>query len=298
MKSRWQLTQVLVLAFISGLFLVSCQKEHSQNGSDEQQQTEASRVSSESDGEAEMVFSGLFDDAMGVNTDVGLGNTGIFGRTLACPDITVTHSNPNPLLYFPARVVIDFGPVGCEKNGHWRKGKIIIEYSDRLVYPNALAVTTFDGFYFDSIKVEGTYKIKNTSSSNTQPLSRQFTIDAIDVKLTRPNADYTIWNSHKILTQLEGLATSTHQDDVFKIEGSASGKLRRGNLIVLWESAILEPLIKRFNCRWIMKGKIKTIRRNLATNSPWIAVLDFGSGGCDRLATITINGITHQITLP
>lgn len=297
MKSRLHLTNLFILALFSGLFLVSCQKEQSQNGTDEQQQTEASRVSSESDGEAELVFSGLFDDAMGVNADVGLGSTGIFGRTLACPDITITHSNSTS--YFPARVVIDFGPVGCEKNGHWRKGKIIIEYTDRLVNTNALAVTTFDGFYFDSAKVEGMYKIKNTSPGpNTTPLVRQYTIDAIDVKLTRPNGDYTLWNSHKVLTQVEGLITPTHQDDVFKIEGSASGKVRKGNLIVLWESTIREPLVKRFNCRWIMKGKIRTIRRNLASNSPWIADLDFGLGACDRLATITINGIIHQITLP
>lgn len=296
MKSRLHLPKMLVLAIFSGLFLVSCQKEESQNGTDEQQQEQASKVSSESDGEAELLFDGLFDDAMGVNVDVGVGNTGIFGRTLACPEITITHSTAN---YFPARVVVDFGPVGCEKNGHWRRGKIIIEYTNRLMYPDAMAVTSFDGFYFDSTKVEGIFKIKNTTPVPTsQPIVRQFTIDVINAKLSKPNGDYTLWSSHKVMTQYEGVLTNTHHDDIFKIEGGANGTVRRGNLLSRWESTITEPLIRKFICRWIMKGRIRTVRTGTAVNSPWIAVLDFGMGDCDRLATITINGRIHQITLP
>jgi hypothetical protein len=302
MKSRLLLTQLLILVLFSGLFLVSCE-EHSQNGTDEQQQTDASKVSSESDGEADFLFDRLFDDAMGVNADVGLGTTGIFGRTLSCPTITVTHLNPNTQQYFPARVVIDFGPTPCSgpiPDGHLRRGKMIIEYTNRLIYPDAMAVTTFDNFYFDSIKVEGTHKIKNTSLTGTnQPPNRQYTIDVIDGKLTRPNGDYTMWSGHHIMNQVEGIATLTHQDDVFKITGQATGRVRRNNLIALWESTIIEPLVKRFTCDWIMKGTIRTVRTGTSVNGPWVALLDFGNGlACDRLATITINGRIHQITLP
>ena len=60
----------------------------------------------------------------------------------------------------------------------------------------------------------------------------------------------------------------------------------------------IEPLFKRFNCRWIVKGRVRTIRANTNTNSPWVAVLDFGAGNCDNQAVITINGVSHQITLP
>lgn len=299
MKHRFNLTQLVTFSFFFTLLMVtSCQKENSQNGSDEQQQMEASKASSEADGEAEIVFNGLFDDAIGVNTEVGIGGTGIFGRTAACPDITVIRLNPPD--QFPVKIILDFGAAGCVGNdGHLRRGKIITVYTNRLLISGASAVTEFEGFYFDSTKVEGRHQITNTSPPpTTQPPVRRFTVDVTGAKLTRPNGNYTEWESHKVITQTEGLSTNVPIDDVFKVEGNANGKVRRGNLIVLWQSAITEPLFKRFNCRWIVKGRVRTIRANTNTNSPWVAVLDFGPGTCDNQAVITINGISHQITLP
>ncbi len=299
MKSRFYLTQLVPLAFFFILLMnISCQKENSQNGSDEQQQIEASRVSSESDSEAEIVFNGLFDDAIGVNDEVGIGGTGIFGRIAVCPEVTIIRLNsPAP---FPLKVILDFGINGCVGNdGHLRKGKIITVYTNRLLVPGAMATTEFDGFYFDSTKVEGRHKITNTSPViPTQPATRQFTVDVERAKLTRPSGNYTEWNSHKVITQVEGLGTVLPNDDIFKVEGSASGKVKRGALIVLWESVIIEPLFKRFNCRWIVKGRVRTVRVNTPSSGPWVAVLDFGAGNCDNQAVITINGIPHQITLP
>jgi hypothetical protein len=142
--------------------------------------------------------------------------------------------------------------------------------------------------------VEGTHKITNTSSSNT---TRQYTVNVTDAKLTKPSGNYVEWRNQKVITQVEGLSTITPFDDIFRIEGSASGKVKRGALLVAWESNILEPLIKKFNCRWIVKGKIRTVRVNATSNSPWTAVLDFGNGTCDNQAVITINGVSRQITL-
>ncbi|MBI5856376.1 MAG: hypothetical protein HZB42_01900 [Sphingobacteriales bacterium] len=300
MKYRFNPLQLVILSLFFGLLMiVSCTKERSQSGSDDEQEITASQVSGESDAEAEIIFNGIFDDAMGVSDEVGMAGTGIFGRVNACPTVTVVHLNPPSV--FPIKVILDFGPNGCVGNdGHLRKGKIIIVYTNRLVYPGASATTVFEGFYFDSVHVEGTHKITNTTNPvNTTPAHpRQFTVDVINAKLSFPNGNFTEWNSHKVITQFEGQGTNDPRDDQFKVEGSAYGKVKRGALLVVWESNIIEPLIKRFNCRWIVKGKIKTIRRNLAVNSPWVAVLDFGNGTCDNQAILTINGVPHQITLP
>lgn len=304
MKLRYTLRSILIAgAAISLLFISSCQKEKSRDTSDDQIQMDASKVSSEADGEAEIIFNGLFDDAMGVSAEVGLGGTGIFGRTESCPTVTITR--PTPAL-FPVRIVLDFGINGCihPRDGHFRRGKIIIEYSDRLIHPGATATTTFDNFYFDSTKVEGTHKITNISSNTLS--CRAWKMDVINAKLTRPNGNYTMWNSHKTLVQIEGCATpQIHMDDIFKIEGTAEGKVFRNNLLVLWNSSITEPLIKKFHCRWLVKGKIRTVRATTNTTSPWVAELNFSPspppnppGGCDPMATITINGVTHIITLP
>jgi hypothetical protein len=135
----------------------SCTKEDSQNGSDSQQEEQASMASSESDGEAEMVFNEVFDDAMGASDDVGMAGTGIFGRAnlngsldvqrlTGCFTVALTHPANTP---FPVRIVIDFGSAGCTgADGHLRKGKIITEYTNRLLIPGAIAATTFDGFLY------------------------------------------------------------------------------------------------------------------------------------------------------
>ncbi|HMU45266.1 MAG TPA: hypothetical protein PKC72_02810 [Chitinophagaceae bacterium] len=304
MKFRFSQIQLSAILVVLSLFtFISCQKEHSQNGSDDQQQEEASTVSSESDAQAEDIFSRVFDDAMGANDEVGVGGSGVFyGRTDTltpvprCFTVTIEHPNGTP---FPVRITIDFGNTGCPgPDGHVRRGKVITEYTARLIVPGAVAVTTFDGFYIDDIKVEGTHKITNISSANTTPLARKFKVEVIEGKLTKPNGNYIKWNSTKFITQVEGLVTATPLDDIFKIEGSANGQALRGNLLVAWQSTITEPLIKRFTCRWIVRGRIRTVRVNTSNNSPWVAILDFGNGICDNQATLAINGVTHQITLP
>lgn len=295
MKLRFQSTHIVAIAFFfSLLMIVSCKKETSQNGSEEQQQVEASMVSSESDAEAEIVFNDVFDDAMGVNDEVGIEGVGTLIRINPCYTITVTRTNPPAA--FPARVVVDFGTTGCRGlDGHIRRGKIITEYTNRLIIAGAVATTVFDGFYVDTIKVEGTHKIANTSASNT---TRQFTVDVTNAKLTRPSGNFVEWSNHKVITQIEGLTTTVVPfDDIFRIEGTAHGKVKRGTLLVAWESIILEPLIKKFSCRWIVKGKVRATRTNTNATSPWIAVLDFGNGDCDNQAVITINGVSRQITL-
>lgn len=301
MKLRFKSAIQLIFFFALITVLVpSCQKEQSQDGTDEEQEQTASQVSGESDAEAEIIFNNVFDDAMGVNDEVAIGGTGVFGRINSCPEVTVIRLNaPNA---FPVRVVLDFGISGCTgPDGHFRKGKVITEYTNRLLVPGAIATTIFDGFYFDSIKVQGTHKITNTSTPVAAPLppaDRKFKVEVIGGKLTRPNGNFAEWNSVRYIVQTEGLGTIVPIDDIFRIEGSASGNVKRGNLLVRWESNIIEPLIKRFNCRWIVRGKIRTIRASLGSNSPWIAVLDFGTVTCDNQAVLTINGIPHQITLP
>jgi len=307
MKYRFlSLKPTSILLVLAGLFFFfSCSKESSQSGTDAQEE-EVSGVSAEAEAEAEGTFDGFFDDVMGVNNEVGVSGSGVFfGRpdsltpVARCFTVTVTHPNNTP---FPAVVTIDFGTTGCPgPDGHIRRGKIITEYTNRLIIPGAIATTHFEGFYIDSIHVTGTHRVSNISGTPVPPaqIARKFKVEVINGKLTKPSGNYVEWNSTKTIEQVDGLGTpDICRDDVFRIEGSGRGTVVRGNLMVRWESTTIEPLIRRFTCRWIVRGKIRTARVNLPSNSRWIAVLDFGDGRCDNLATLTINGHTRQITLP
>ena len=310
MKLIFSPTRLTVLVLVSLIVFGSCQKESSADANS--QEEFASQASSEADAEADDIFNEVFDNVMGVNADVAFGGTGVFGqmnpgtsggtaRLTACPDVTITHlSAVDP---FPVKIVMDFG-TGCTgRDGRTRAGKIVSVYTNRLFVFGATATTEFVNFTVDSIKVQGTHIITNQgepiSISPNLCIKHKWKVEVRNAKLTKPNGNYTEWTSTKTITQLEGWCTPyIHIDDIYKIDGAAHGKVKRGDLLIAWNSEITEPLIKKFACRWLVKGIIRIARLNLTTNSPWVATINYGPGDCDNKAVVTINGIPHNITLP
>jgi hypothetical protein len=306
MKKSARLTQLITAAFFTSLVLIACKKENSGSLSPAEEE-QVANYSTQSEAENEVVFNDVFDNVMGVNTEVGIGGTGVFGRVSASgremsPDslpscTTVSITLLNAPARFPMKIVIDFGSGCTGRDGHIRSGKIITEYKGRLTEPGSSATTRFDGFKFDSISVQGTYKITNTTAPGSN--QRQFTIDITDGKLTKPSGNYSLWTSQRVITQIEGNGTPFFPlDDIFKVTGSSHGQVKYGDLVCAWHSEITEPLIKKFTCHWISKGVIKVRRETLPDNSQWVATLDYGTGDCDFYATLTINGVSHQIQLP
>lgn len=299
MKNILDPVKLLVILLSCSLVMVlSCGKEQSLSS---EQEKEMAQVSGETGAEAENTFAETFDDVMGANNDVGVAGSGIFyGRpdtlspTPRCFTVTVVRlNNTSP---FPVRIIVDFGTAGCTgPDGHVRRGKILTTYTDRLINAGAIATTEFDGFYVDSVHVEGQHKITNTSEPS---FPRRYKVEIINGKLTKPSGNFITCNSTKVINQVAGVNTAPVADDVYSIEGNAHGTVKRGNLLVNWESTIIAPLKRRVTCRWIVSGQIRTIRAGLPGNSPWIGLLDFGAGNCDNQAVLTINGVPHQITLP
>ncbi|MBZ5858463.1 hypothetical protein [Flavihumibacter profundi] len=285
------------LIITSGLFLASCSKNNEQSTQTAQQNLSQATLQADADGET--AFDDVFNNVMGVNTTVGIGGTGVF---------TPANSNqPGPLDpvpppcfnvsveflalpdTFPVKVTIDFG-TGCTgKDGRTRKGKIITVYSGLLIKPGSVAETTFDNYYVNDIKVEGTHRIENKSTSD----QLTFETKVIDGKITHLNGDYANWNRVRTITQVDGWGTPRLPgDDVFNIVGNGSGTVHKGTQVATWTSTNIEPLVKNFDCHWIVKGK-QAIQRNDGPQG----ILDFGNGDCDNKATITVNGVSAEITL-
>jgi hypothetical protein len=308
MKLIYKLTFFTFLVFLVSIILfASCKKEESANPSED---ASASQASSEADADAEIIFNEIFDNVMGVNTDVGMGGVGVFGQMFpgapgqtaridACPSVTITRLNSSQP--FPVKIVMDFG-TGCSgRDGRNRSGKIIAIYTNRLIYPDAKATTTFEEYKVDSVLVQGTFVISNISTigPNNPLIIHKWKTIIEGAKLSKPNGNYTEWNSTKTITQIEGNGTPLFPlDDIYKIEGSGNGKVKKNNQLIAWKAEIIEPLVKKFSCRWIIKGVIKVVRLTLTDSSPWVGILNYGSGDCDKKAIITINGELHEITLP
>lgn len=289
------------------LILFSCKKENSDNPI-ETQEIELSKVASEGDAQSEQSYSQIFDDVMGTSDEVGVYGSGIFGReygldtTQRC--FTVRVERPNAPQPFPVIVVISFPQSGCMgPDGRVRRGQIKTTYTNRLIVPGAESITTFLNFSIDSVTVGGTYKVKNM----VEPIqitifppqyNHKWLITVVGGRLGYPNGNVVEWNSTKTIEQVEGSHTLPIQDNVFKIIGSSNGASVRNSVTTSWNSETIEPLFKKATCRWIVKGKIRTVRRNLSNTSPWVAVLDFGNGTCDNIATLNVNGNIRTITLP
>jgi len=287
----------LLLLLTLGIFS-SCSKENSRK-LDPAEEKEASEISSEGMAEADIVFNGVFDDAMGVNDDVGMSGTGVFGRLMggredsASACFTVSFDHPAGQA-FPLTATIDFG-AGCTgADGHTRFGKLVITYTGRLIAPGNSASVQFVNFGIDSIALSGLYSITNTGNNNR----RQFTIAIENGKLLKTSGNYTSINSRRVITQASGLLTPYYPfDDIFTIEGESNGQVKRGSTVVSWDANISKPLVKKFTCRWIVEGVLNVGRTGTSNNSDFRASLDYGNGDCDRKATITINGQTREISL-
>lgn len=293
--------RLLAIAFFALLIgFVSCDKDKGDSELTEAEQREATMASTEAEAEADNIFGEVFDNVVGVNTEVGIGGTGVFagrmsgttGRvaqvdsTTRCFTVSIIRLQAaNP---FPVTIILDFGNGCIGLDGRLRKGKIITTYTGRLIHAGSTATTTFDQYSIDSIQVQGTQIVSNVSTTTAFKLN----IQVQNGKLTRPNGNYQQWNSIRSITQVLGMATPLiAADDVFSITGHATGVVKRNNIISTWESQIIEPLHKAFICRWIVKGKVKL------TRNAHQAILDYGQGACDRHATITMNGVTHNILL-
>lgn len=293
---------VMVTALI--VFVASCQKKAEVDSTTNTVETAQTALTIESDAAAEALYDDVWDNVMGVSAEVGFddGVGGFFGRQAStsndglqqsrtdsvrgprCAVVTVTPMGNN----FPKTVTINFGTGCAGPDGRVRRGKIITVYTGRMTMPGSIATTTFDGYYVDSNKIEGTHITENTSTSN----NRSFNLKVIDGKISFPSGNYIAWNKNKTWVQTEGNGTPHFaMDDVFSITGTGNGTVKNGTVINQWSSTILQAVIRRPNCRWAVRGEVR-ITRNGNTG-----ILNYGNGTCDNQATMTINGNTINITL-
>jgi len=292
------LTGLLTTVLLTGLFLSACKKQDD-NSSGTAGKEEFASVTAESDATAEEVFDDVFNNVIGVNSEVGIGGTGVFGRVdvssgrLEGVDSTncyiVTTKQISAATRFPLQITIDFGSGCTARDGRTRKGKITVVYTGHLFISGNSATTNFDNYYLDNIKVEGTHKLTNTGT----PDKKSYTTQVTNAKLSLSNGNYIQWNSSKTVTQQEGGTTPLIAlDDAYSMTGQADGSVLMNGKYFQWSTAITAPLTKRFTCRWIAKGSLSLKKGNDA-----VAVLDYGSGTCDNKATFMVNGVIHEITL-
>lgn len=289
----FSLNRIIIAAIVAMLF-VSCQKDAVSNENDGLTEDQVAEYSDES-AQAEASFDDVEDISMTAADEesaVSAPNGRIFHfdelrlRLGVCATITVS---PNDSTY-PKTITIDFG-AGCLcADGKFRKGAIVLHLTGPIRRPGSVLTITFRDFYLNRAHIEGTKVISNLSENS----NIKFTVQVVGGKVTFPSGRGYQYQGLRYVKQIEGGATRLLRDDVYSIEGRSKTEFNNGLTITLDTET---PLIKKFVCPWINKGKLK-----IKINSR-VLFLDFGApndGDCDNKALLTWNnGNGHRlVTLP
>ena len=202
----------------------------------------------------------------------------------SCPAITVVHPSSG---IWPKTVTIDFG-TGCTGFfDNTRSGKIIVEVTGPRRTEGSKRTVTFDNYYFNGIKVEGTKVLENLGPNENQNFVVSVTLAA--GKLILPDGSTIERNVNLKREWVAGFMTPNIWDDECLITGTASGKNIDG---IAYTRSILDALHWKRVCQFIVSGVVEIEREGA---EPF--TLDYGSGECDNKAVVSRGGESKEIQL-
>ena len=168
------------------------------------------------------------------------------------------------------------------KNEKVKNGKIHIVVTGSRIENTFKRVVTFENFTINGNKIEGTKTIEKIEDLKYQ-------IKMTDGKITFEDGSSITCNSTRIRTMVKGIATPLYiWDDAYTFEGSASGVNRNGKA---YSKEITQPV----KILTIFKFPVEGVF-TLTVGDKQL-VLDYGDGSLDNKATVTVDGVSKEITL-
>lgn len=285
MKKSWL---KILLAFVAiGAIVAACEKDDEETA----EATLDAAVSLEESEMASAMFEDAFDfvDDANKTADEAIDNDQLLKGTTVitddCPVITI--STPENA-FFPRTVTIDFGESCIDGNGIERSGKIISTTTGRYIQEGTQHIVTFENYYVNEHHVEGTKTVTNNGFNDNNKLELSVVIE--NGKITAPQGAVTTYEANRMLEWTSGMLTPfLYLDDVYTISSTATGTNTLGDS---YSVTTTSPLVKAAACPWIRSGVVETI-----VNDNTTVILDYGTGDCDAMATLTINDQSWDIIL-
>jgi hypothetical protein len=277
MKAR-----LLVMATIlSASMFYSCSKDDSPDNTTPPddltaQELTAARIQSD------LVFDDVSSEVLQVTLN---GTTGAASTTsAACATVTIS---PQDLTTWPKTITIDYGSTGCTGiNGWVRKGKISYTLTKLQRETGAVVNVSFDNFFVNGYKLEGSYSITNNRSTDA---NLNITTRLVNGKITYPDGKWYTRTSTINWQQVAGSATASVLDDEFNVTGEAVIKSSANNELI---TSSKTPLLRKVTCGNFVSGQLNVAYNGIA------GVLDFGGGTCDKKATLSLGTRNYEVTLP
>jgi hypothetical protein len=173
------------------------------------------------------------------------------------------------------------------RNGHTRDGSIIVTYTGGDYWTmGASWDVTFSNFYIDDKQVTGTRHVANAGPESNGCI---WNINA-NLTFTRSDGSTRTWTSTRTREITAGYRDTVCTNHIYKINGTAThADTQSGNSADLTFTDIIRDL----SCAYITAGTISVVPNN---NRPQRSI-DFGTGACDDIATVTKNGQSRIIHL-
>lgn len=189
----------------------------------------------------------------------------------------------------PYKLILDFGSSNCLcEDGLYRRGKIIVSTATGFGDSLATLTTTLENYFVNDNQIIGSRVLAYKGHNNAGNPNLDVTVNG-SIVLASGEGTITYQAEHN--TELtEGEATPDYTDNVFSITGSASGTAITGQS---FSSVITSPLISKMSCGYFVSGIVE-----LTPAAEPVRTLNYGNGDCDNKATVTVSGITFEITLP
>jgi hypothetical protein len=206
-----------------------------------------------------------------------------------CATVTFEFATDNSLAVPHGYITIDFGAGCTDPRGNVRKGIVKIEFKGRRFMPDSKIITTLENYSINDIKLEGIRTVTNTSASlETNP---KFNITVQGGKATWPDGKTA---THEINRTREWVRAINPLNDKWLVTGTAAGTNREGKT---YQMEITKALVYKRECAASNKVFAAVEGTKVLNIDGKTITVDYGSGTCDKLVTITINGQTKEVEI-
>ncbi len=268
-----------LFAFLAVTFIAtSCQKEEGNPS----QVSEADLLTAENEVAVESAFEDI--DDIGFESFFYLESGGRIEANDDSPIHCATRSHDKE----NKTIIIDYGKGCIGKRGRERSGKIIITYTDKRFVPGAIHTITFNNFYIDGNKIEGTRIRTNISESLDDNL--KFKIELVGGKVTFEDGTVATRDAEWETTRIR---TSNPINDKRIRTGGAKGINNDG---VGYIVTITKPIVWKRGCLSKLKVMIPVEGTKVKEFEDGKTVtIDYGDGSCNNSMTITIDGVSKTV---
>lgn len=181
-------------------------------------------------------------------------------------------------------VVVDFSPGVIGKDGVTRAGSITITETNDYRRSGGVLSVDLSKYVVDNYNVMGTIGVENFGADSLRlNVSDLAVVDSFEL------------DGSKTIVWQKGFGTNTTTDDIYKINGLATGKQLTNTLT----SSIEEPMVIDNTCKYrLLEGVIEMQFSSDTATTQTTGSIDFiKADGCENLARLKIKRDETEVTL-